>query len=219
MASAARIKIWDAPTRLFHWSVVGLLGFSWWSAETHRMDWHQLSGLTLAGLVIFRLIWGVVGSSTARFAGFVKGPRAVWAYLRSGGHDAIGHNPLGALSVVALLAVLAAQIGSGLLAVDIDGIESGPLSYLVDFDQGRLASDIHDVMFTILQLLVVLHILAVLFYLVIRRRNLIAPMVIGSQAAEKAGTEPLVAAPVWKLAVAAIIAGMSAYALSRGFQF
>ncbi|MET0364098.1 MAG: cytochrome b/b6 domain-containing protein [Sphingobium sp.] len=219
MASRARIKIWDAPTRLFHWSVVGLLGFSWWSAETHRMDWHQLSGLTLAGLVIFRLIWGVIGSSTARFAGFVKGPRAIWTYLRSGGHDAIGHNPLGALSVVALLAVLAAQIGSGLLAVDIDGIESGPLSYLVDFDQGRLASSVHDIMFTILQALVVLHILAVLFYLVIKKRNLIAPMVSGSQTANGPDTEPLVAAPLWRLAVAAIIAGMSAYALSRGFQF
>lgn len=214
-----RIRIWDAPTRLFHWSVVVLLGFSWWSAETHRMEWHQLSGVTLAGLVIFRIIWGVMGSSTARFSQFVRGPGAVWRYVRAGGHDAIGHNPLGAWSVVALLAILCVQIGSGLLAVDIDGIESGPLSYLVDFDQGRLASDVHDTAFAILQGLVALHILAVVFYLVIKKRNLVAPMVSGSQTVDKEDTESLVAAPVWKLAVAAIIAGICAYALARGFQF
>lgn len=219
MTMHTRIRIWDAPTRLFHWAVVGLLGFSWYTAETHRMDWHQLSGLTLAGLVIFRLLWGVIGSSTARFSQFVRGPRAVLAYIRSGAHGAIGHNPLGAWSVVALLLLLCIQIGSGLFAVDVDGIESGPLSYLIDFDQGRLASEIHDVAFTALKVVVVLHILAVLFYLIFKRRNLIVPMFSGSQTPETPGTEPLVAAPFWRLAVAAIIAGIIAYALARGFQF
>ncbi len=215
----SRIRIWDAPTRLFHWAVVILLGFSWWSATAHEMEWHQLSGLTLAGLVVFRLIWGIIGSSTARFSQFVRGPAAVWRYVRSGEHGAIGHNPLGAWSVVLLLLALGTQIGSGLFAVDVDGIESGPLSYLVNFDQGRLASAIHGAAFTFLKILVLLHILAVLFYLLFRKRNLIAPMVIGSQASEMSGKEPLVSAPFWKFAAAAIIAGMSAYALARGFQF
>jgi cytochrome b len=91
---------------------------------------------------------------------------------------------MGGWSVVAMLAILGTQVVSGLFAVDIDGIESGPLSHLVDFDQGRLASAIHGLCFTVLQALVVLHVLAVIFYLAVRRRNLIGPMVIGSAAAK-----------------------------------
>ena len=77
-----RRYVWDAPTRLFHWGIAGLVGFSWWSAENGHMDWHYKSGLVVAGLLVFRILWGFVGSDTARFAQFLRGPVAVRAYLR-----------------------------------------------------------------------------------------------------------------------------------------
>jgi cytochrome b len=184
MTRASRQFVWDLPVRLFHWALVILIGFSWWSAENYHMDWHRQSGQAVLFLITFRLIWGVVGSDTARFAHFLKGPRAIRAYLADKNAPAhVGHNPLGGWSVVAMLAILGTQVVSGLFAVDIDGIESGPLSHLVDFDQGRLASAIHGYCFTVLQALIALHILAVLFYLAVRRRNLVGPMVTGSAAA------------------------------------
>ncbi len=73
------MRVWDAPTRLFHWALVALLGFSWWSAAVHEMEWHRWSGLTVLALVAFRRVWGVIGSSTARFLRFLKGPSAVTA--------------------------------------------------------------------------------------------------------------------------------------------
>ncbi|CCW17896.1 Cytochrome b [Sphingobium indicum BiD32] len=184
MARTPRQFVWDLPVRLFHWALVLLIGFSWWSAENYHMDWHRLSGQAVLFLIAFRLIWGVVGSDTARFAHFLKGPRAIRVYLADRNAPApVGHNPLGGWSVVAMLAVLVMQVVSGLFAVDTDGIESGPLSHLVDFDQGRLASAIHGVVFAGLQALIALHVLAVLFYLAVRRRNLVGPMVTGSAAA------------------------------------
>ena len=125
--AAVRRYVWDVPTRIFHWAVVVLLGFSWWCAETERMEWHYKSGLTLCALVLFRIAWGFAGSSTARFARFVRSPKAVWRYLRPGVDESpalsLGHNPLGGWSVLLLLAVLTIQIVSGLFAVDIDGLE------------------------------------------------------------------------------------------------
>lgn len=174
------MKVWDLPTRLFHWLIVLLLGFSWWSAETGHMDWHYRSGISALILLIFRILWGFLGSSTARFSNFLRSPASVLAYLRRPKESihAPGHNPLGGYSVIGMLLTLSVQIGTGLFAVDIDGIESGPLSYLVSFDQGRLAANIHHLTFTVLQILIVLHLLAIAYYR-IRGRRLIMPMVTG----------------------------------------
>jgi cytochrome b len=174
------VKVWDLPTRLFHWLIVLLVGFSWWSAETGHMDWHYRSGLTALVLLVFRLLWGVVGSSTARFGNFLRAPSAVIAYLRrpKDSAHAPGHNPLGGYSVIAMLLVLIVQVGTGLFAVDIDGLESGPLSYLVSFDQGRLTAKVHHLSFSAIQVLVVLHVLAIAYYR-IRGRRLIMPMITG----------------------------------------
>jgi cytochrome b len=175
-----RIRIWDAPTRLVHWSLVALVAFSWWTAENGRMDWHRYSGYAVLGVLVFRLYWGIVGSSTARFAQFVKGPQTIVQYLRAKTVVA-GHNPLGALSVIALLLLLMAQVGLGLFAVDVDGLESGPLSHLVSFEDGREYAKSHELVFNILMAFVVLHIAAILFYLFVKRDNLIAPMVTGAK--------------------------------------
>ena len=101
------VRVWDLPTRVFHWMLVALIAFSWWSAENDELDLHIWSGLAVLTLLIFRLLWGVFGSSTARFANFVRGPRAMLGYLRnSRAWTAIGHNPIGAASVIAMLLVL-----------------------------------------------------------------------------------------------------------------
>jgi cytochrome b len=219
---AQRQLVWDIPTRVFHWLLVGLLLFSWWSAETYHLDWHQYSGITVLALLIFRILWGLIGTNTARFSQFVRGPGAVISYVRPSSTDAfpIGHNPVGGWSVVLMLLLLLVQVGTGLFAVDVDGIESGPLSYMVDFDQGRTASAIHHLSFTLLLLVGALHIVAILFYLFVKRRNLVGPMITGSQ--QMAGTaeaDSAVLVPRWRVVVAAIIAILIAYWVKNGLKF
>jgi cytochrome b len=180
-----RIKVWDWPTRLVHWLLVVLLAFSWWSAENHEMEYHRYSGYAVLAVILFRVYWGFVGGPTARFTQFVKGPKAIIAYLR-GNEKVIGHNPLGSLSVIALLALVATQVALGLFAVDIDGLESGPLSHLVSFETGRLCAEIHEIVFKVLMVMVIVHIVAIAFYLLFKRDNLITPMITGSKSMDSA---------------------------------
>src|SRR5689334_10985182 len=112
---------WDLPTRLFHWLLAALIAFSWWSVEYDHVSWHIWSGFAILTLLIFRLLWGLVGSSTSRFTSFVRGPSGVIAYFR-GRWNGIGHTPLGALSVGALLLAISVHVGLGLFAEDEDGI-------------------------------------------------------------------------------------------------
>jgi cytochrome b len=176
----AGVRVWDAPTRLVHWLLVALVSFSWWSAAHHRMEYHRYSGSALLGVLAFRIYWGFCGSSTARFSQFVKGPRSIWSYLRSRApHSSPGHNPLGALSVILLLTLLLAQVALGLFSVDIDGIESGPLSHFVSFEAGRACARLHRCGFDVLRYFVVLHVAAVAFYALFKRENLVKPMFTG----------------------------------------
>lgn len=215
-----KVLIWDVPVRLFHWLLVGLLGFSWWSGSQHLIDWHRLSGFTILALLLFRLYWGVVGSPTARFRHFVRGPRAVVAHLRAAGESAPGHTPIGGWSVVAMLATLAAMVLAGLFAVDVDGLESGPLADYVSFDQGRLAAEIHHWIFNALLALVALHVLAITFYLLHRRKNLIGPMITGRGRASGTSAAPT-AERGWavKALLGAVGAGLIAFGAARGFRF
>jgi cytochrome b len=177
------LRVWDALTRLVHWLLVGLLGLSWWSAAYHHMNYHRYSGYALLGVLAFRLYWGVFGSSTARFARFVKGPQSIWRYLRArAANSDPGHNPLGALSVLALLGLLSGQVVLGLLCVDVDGLQSGPLSYLVSFETGRECARLHRLGFDVLQGFIALHVAAVVFYWIVKRDNLIRPMITGRKA-------------------------------------
>lgn len=213
------VRVWDVPTRLFHWLLVALVCFSWGSAEYGKMDLHRLSGSILLGLVLFRLIWGFIGGSTARFGNFLRSPAQVIAYLRSdnSGPRKAGHNPVGGYSVLAMLLLLLLQIGTGLFSVDIDGLESGPLSYLVSFDQGRTAAEVHEISFTVLQIIVVIHILAVLFYLVVRKRNLLVPMFTGADRQIDLAAGGMVPASWWHLPVSAGIAIGLAWWTAKGF--
>ncbi len=217
MSAAPGIRVWDLPTRLFHWLLVLLFAFSWWSAENQHMDWHYLSGLTLLGLLAFRLIWGFAGASTARFGALFASPRALIAYLKGHHEPRAGHNPLGGYSVLAMLLLLATQVGTGLFATDTDGLESGPLSFLVTFDQGRLAAGIHAASFNLLLALIGLHVLAIAFYLLFRRRNLVGPMVTGRDRALAPGTTAVKPAPIAMFLAAATIAGLFAWFAGKGF--
>jgi len=169
--------VWDLPIRLFHWLLAALIGFSWWSVRNDHTDWHIWSGCGILTLLIFRLLWGFVGSSTARFSNFVRGPRAVRDYLR-GRWTGIGHTPLGALSIVALLLAIAIQVGLGLFSEDEDGIFLGPLSRLVDSDTSDKIRDVHELWFNVVLGLIVLHVAAIAFYR-LRGRHLTKRMITG----------------------------------------
>lgn len=217
------VRIWDVPIRLFHWLLVALLGFSWWSGKQHLMDWHRLSGLTILALLLFRLYWGLVGSPTARFARFVRGPRAVMAYLRGGGKsdDAAspGHSPIGGWSVVAMLATLVTMVVAGLFAVDVDGLESGPLADYVSFDQGRSAAELHAWVFDGLLALVALHVLAIAFYHLRLGRNLIGPMITGRhRSTDAAAPEAVHVGWIWKAVLGATGAALIAAAVAQGLR-
>lgn len=216
MTGGVRVALGDLPTRVVHWALVLLIPFSWWSAEEHHMDWHRWSGYAILGLLVFRLMWGVVGSSSARFADFVRGPRAVLAYARGKGGHVLAHNPMGGWSVVVLLALLVAQVGLGLFAVDTDGLESGPLSHLVSYDTAREAADIHEGLFNVLAAFIGLHVAAVLFYLFVRRDNLIAAMLTGVKTVETAPDNAPRIAPLGRALLVALVAAALAWWVSRG---
>jgi len=185
---ALRQRVWDLPVRLVHWLLAALIAFSWWSVHHHHTDWHIWSGCAILTLLLFRILWGFVGSSTARFSGFVRGPSAVAAYWR-GRWNGIGHNPVGALSVIALLAAVAVQVGLGLVSEDEDGIFMGPLAGLVSTETSDKARDLHELWFNVILALVALHLLAILYYR-LRGRKLTLPMVTG-RAELPDGTEPM----------------------------
>jgi cytochrome b len=197
------MPVWDLPTRLLHWLLAGLIAFSWWSAEYHYDDLHIWSGLGIMSLLIFRILWGVFGSSTARFASFVRGPRGVFRYLQ-GSWRGIGHNPLGALSVLALLAMVAVQVGFGLFASDEDGIMQGPLARFVSIDTGDWAREWHEDLFNLLLALIVLHVAAILFY-ALRGKNLVKPMITGSGKVEP-GVEPMKPGKWWAALLCLVVA-------------
>jgi cytochrome b len=188
--AGAPVAVWDRPVRVVHWLFVLLIPFSWWTAEEEMMEWHYRSGLTLLGLLVFRIVWGLIGSSTARFASFVRGPQAIVSYVRGDAASPIGHNPLGALSVLALLAMISVQVGLGLFAADEDGIDSGPLAHWVDVELSENIAELHEKNFDLLAVLIGLHVAAIAAYLLIKRRNLVTPMVTGMAEAPP-GTEPL----------------------------
>jgi cytochrome b len=186
---ARRIRVWDLPTRLFHWTLASLVvtSFVTIKAGGNLMIWHERSGYAILALLLFRLVWGFAGGRYARFSSFVRGPRQVLAYLRGAAPHGPGHNPLGALSVLGLLAVLAFQAGSGLFTNDDIAFE-GPLARHVS---GALSSTLttwHRRNEWVIMGLVALHVVAILYYRFGRGQDLIGPMLLGD--APVAGAHP-----------------------------
>jgi cytochrome b len=205
-----RVRIWDWPTRAFHWLLVLLIPALWWTAKNDRMELHVTLGVVMAALLLFRLIWGVVGSSTARFSNFIKGPRGVLSYLNGRAAHALGHNPIGGWSVAGMLALLTTQVGLGLFASDDDvgddgQLVMGPFSLWLEDETVEWVTETHEWLFYVLLALIALHIAAILFY-ALKRRNLVGPMLTGRGAAPH-GTAPMQPAPAWRLLLALMVSG------------
>jgi cytochrome b len=184
------IEVWDTPTRLFHWILVGLVIFSFVTGKIglSAMRYHEWSGFAILVLVVFRLGWGFIGGQHSRFSSFVKGPAAVIRYasslLRKDSKPHIGHNPLGGWSILAMLISLLVQAGTGLFAND-DILTEGPLYALVSKQTSDWLTGVHHLNQKVLLVLVLIHIAAVLFYLIAKRENLIKPMITGSKIWQK----------------------------------
>lgn len=182
---AVIVRVWDAPTRLFHWAlvicVVGLGVTSQLGGSA--MVWHFRFGYGVLTLLLFRFVWGLLGGYWSRFATFLVGPSAIWRYLRGQGRpqDSVGHNPLGSLSVVAMLLFLGLQVTTGLMSDD-EISNAGPLTRFVSSAWVSNATFYHkNIGKFILLGLVVLHLGAIAFYYFRKRENLVKPMITGDK--------------------------------------
>lgn len=214
--SPVSIRVWDWPLRLFHWSLLaavataiatGLAGGEW-------MTWHGRAGLTIVALLGFRLVWGLVGSTTSRFGHFLPTPARLRVYF-SGAWQGVGHNPLGAFSVIALLGLLGLQVGTGLFSND-DIAFAGPLAQLVGEDTVGDLTAWHHRLINVLYGLIGLHVAAIAFYAVFKRERLVPPMVTGKKTIEPGAHVPSgTSRPrAWALVLAVVLAGLLTWVAS-----
>ena len=192
--STTLVQVWDLPVRLFHWLLVllvvilfvtGKLGGNW-------LEWHRRAGFSVLGLVTFRILWGFVGSHHARFAKFMRGPKAVLEYAKSVKHKNsphyAGHNPLGALSVVAMVVALLAQAVLGLFSND-DLMLEGPYASLVSKATSDLLTKLHKLNADLLLILIGLHLAAIAFAYFYKKENLLKPMITGKKSLPTSAVE------------------------------
>lgn len=180
-AGAPAPLIWDLPTRLFHWLLALLVVAAFITANVggNWIEWHFRAGYAILTLLLFRLAWGFAGGRHARFSSFPLRPAAIRAYLRGGLDSASpGHNPLGSLSVVAMLLAIAVQVGLGLFSND-DIASEGPLAVWVSKDTSDFLTSLHHINRFVVLALVVLHIAAIAWYRLFGGRNLVTAMITG----------------------------------------
>ncbi len=205
-----RTKVWDLPTRLFHWSLAVLIVSAYFTAELGLIDWHFRCGYAILTLVLFRILWGLFGSDTARFSRFLKSPAAALGHLshmmRREPDREVGHNAAGGSMVVALLALLLVQTGTGLFSND--GVfTEGPLAHFV----GGLSDTItgwHAFNFNLIVVAAALHVAAVLAYAAFKGQDLVRPMVTGVKRLPATSPAPRLRSPA--LAVALLAASAAA---------
>ena len=179
-----RVKVWDLPTRLFHWLLVVFVVVSFTTAEIggNAMPYHQKSGYIILTLLLFRIAWGFFGGRSSRFVSFVCSPATVLRYVTESlsrrSPRYFGHNPLGGWSIIATLLALLLQAGTGLFAND-DIFTEGPLAHLVSKAASDWLTRIHRLNSDLIVILVVIHVMAIIFYLLVKRDNLITPMITG----------------------------------------
>lgn len=220
------VKVWDLPTRVFHWGLVvavvtlvitGNIGGNW-------MVWHMRAGYLVGALLLFRVIWGLGGGHWSRFATFVPSPGRLLSYLRGDGDasSGLGHNPLGALSVMAMLLLLTLQVASGLVSDDEIAF-SGPLFAFVSSQVSGLATWYHkDIGKLGLIALVVLHLLAIAYYRVMKHKHLVRAMVTGHQETHQASpraSDDSLPSRLLALAIFAACAGLMVWVASLGQGF
>lgn len=205
------MRVWDVPTRLFHWAIVLLLGASW---ITQRLDWmelHFLSGYSMLAMLLFRLGWGFFGSETARFRHFLRGPLEAFRHLarlhRPEQDTQIGHNAAGGWMVLVMLGLLCVQVGTGLCANDEVSVQ-GPLAEAVGPANSDWFSHIHAVNFRLIEAAIALHVLAILTYRVLRGHRLVWPMVTGNKPLPDTLPAPRMASPVKAIGALCAAAGL-----------
>ena len=213
------MRIWDIPTRLFHWAIVLLVLLSFVSVQAGWMQIHLLSGYSLLALLLFRVIWGFVGSETARFRQFLGSPAKALRHLRSIRQPApdtqVGHNPAGGWMVLGML-LLGVQIVSGLFNTEEYGkayAAAGPLVKFVSQEVASLAGDVHAINFYLLATLIVLHILAIGAYARLKKQNLVLPMITGVKRLPAATRQPRLVSPL-RAALVLALAGVAVWALA-----
>lgn len=219
------IRVWDLPTRLFHWLlagcviglvVTGSIGGNW-------MNWHLRMGYAVLTLLLFRLVWGFIGGHWSRFANFIYAPSSFVAYLRGQARPEhrVGHSPLGALSVFALLLILATQVGTGLMSDDEIAF-FGPLVRFVSGDTVSMATSYHkNVGKFIVIALVGLHLLAITYYQWIKKQALVRPMVVGDKqlAVQVSSARDTIGTRLLALVVLALCGTAVAWLVSLGNAF
>jgi cytochrome b len=213
------IKVWDLPLRVFHW----LLALSVLSVVVtgelggNLIDWHGRIGVLVLGLLVFRLIWGFVGTTHARFASFFPTPAKITAYMK-GQWQGIGHNPLGALSAIALLGVLAALVVTGLFSND-DIAFQGPLFSLVDKSLSDKLSGLHARSFYALIVLIPLHLAAIVYYVRVKKHNLVVPMLTGNKVVPIAHAVQISGGGAVRFLVALTISGVVVWGVNSGVSY
>ncbi|MCU0604040.1 MAG: cytochrome b/b6 domain-containing protein [Desulfobacterales bacterium] len=212
------VPVWDLPTRLFHWLLVALVAasFATGRAGGNAMIYHEWCGEAILALLIFRIVWGFIGSAPSRFSAFLAGPSTVFRYaltlLRRDEDHHLSHNPLGGWSVMAMLLVLLIQAGTGLFANDDIFIE-GPLYEWVSKATSDRLTSIHHFNHDVIMVLVAVHVAAVLFHLFYKQENLILPMITGRKPWKSSPKAALTPAPIWQAALAAVAAAVAVYLL------
>ena len=206
-----RIKVWDGATRLFHWLLVFLLGFLWLSVEKGWMELHFYAGYTVGALLIFRLAWGFVGSETSRFSHFLASPFEALRHLmhltKREPDDQVGHNAAGGWMVLVLLGLVGAQVITGLCANDDIAVE-GPLVQLIAKGTSDYMTSLHFRIFKIIQIAVVLHVVAIAAYAILKRHNLLHPMLSGHKYVPIDTEAPHIAHPLRAWAIFAVAAAI-----------
>jgi cytochrome b len=212
------VLVWDLPTRLSHWLTVVLVLAAYVTERLNWMNWHALAGTALLAILLFRLVWGVVGSETARFAAFLTSPRTAVQHLahvfRREPDAQIGHNPAGGWMVLLLLALLLAEVLTGIV-VNNDVADAGPLTELMPAPVADAISNLHTLLWDALLAAVALHLAAIAVYAMAKGHHLLRPMFSGRKQLPAPATPPRIASSV--LALGVLAASAIAAALLASF--
>jgi cytochrome b len=205
-----KILIWDLPVRLFHWLLVASIGYTWYSVEImENMNHHFIAGYCVLTLVLFRIVWGFIGTYYAKFTTFIFPPSEIIAYFKGlsgkAGKSYLGHNPVGGLSVFAMLFIILIQVSTGLFSTD--DYYFGPLYGLVSDATAATITEIHHFNFDIITILVALHILAIVFYRIVKKERLVSAMFTGEKQVSEESKKSITHS---KLILAAIIISVCA---------
>jgi cytochrome b len=213
------VQVWDLPLRLFHWLLALAVIGSIITGEIGGglMDWHGRCGIFIVGLLVFRLVWGFIGATHARFHHFFPTPAKIKAYFNGEWHGH-GHNPLGALAVFGLLGLLATLVSTGLFAND-DIAFQAPLFSLVDKALSDKLTAWHALSFNILAGLIILHLIAIAFYTRVKKHNLLKPMITGKKQIPRHHAIPFSTVGVRRFVVALIISGGVVWGVSGGLSY